>query len=89
MVWFGQTLRSRSWAKIANKIANITFHKLANEADRKYAKQTLTCFLLFWPVKKSILWNLSKFFAKYASLTSPAVLRALALFHSVEILVTF
>ena len=27
-------------AKITNKIANITFHKLANEAEQKYPKKT-------------------------------------------------
>ena len=58
-VRFCTTLRWRYWAKKANKVANITFHKPANQEIGKIKRQVFA----FWQVQISIylvLVNLAK-----------------------------
>ena len=48
------TLRRRYWLKWQNEtMADLTFQKLANEAERKYPKKKFASFLLFWQVQIS------------------------------------
>ena len=75
VVWFVQPCVSVIGLN-SKKIANITFHKLANEAERKYPKKTSASFLLFWQVhiyfhKLAILANTLP--NKYVSLEMPLI----------------